>query len=172
MTKTENNTACSDGSCIVMLTDAEKRARTVVDAAKKRKIVLMKKAKEESTNEIENFRKQNEQTISKLLKEYSSGQEQNVCHIEENLKSKKALLSEEFKLHQNSTLDFILELVMHVEPKVHGNLLILRDIFSLNVLRKKYEKLHMTILLKRTYLRTDENFSLFAFYFLIHSINN
>lgn len=120
----EKNSVPSDGSCIVMLTDAEKKARTVIEAAKKRKAFLMKKAKEESADEIESFRKEREQAVDRLKKEYSNGQEQDFFHLEETLGKKKAIMQEEFKFNFATSLELILETVINVEPIAHGNLII------------------------------------------------
>lgn len=120
----QNNHEPSDGSCIVMLTDAEKKARKIIDEAKKKKLALMKKAKDDSAGEIEVFRKENEQAVNKRLIEFSSGEEKTVARIEQNFQSKKILLNEEFKMNRSATLDFILQLVLNIEPKTHGNLVI------------------------------------------------
>lgn len=120
----QNNNVSSDGDCIVMLTDAEKKARLTIEAAKKRKMTLMKKAKDDSAGEIEIFRKENEQAVNKIMRELSNGQEQTVSRIEQNFQNKKSILNEEFKLNRLATLNFILQLVLNIEPKTHGNLVI------------------------------------------------
>lgn len=112
----------TDANCIVMLTDAEKKARTIIDAAKKRKQALVKKAKDESSVEIESFRKEHEEAVAKLLKQYSTGQDTDVVKIEKELEIKKSELKNAFKTNNQATLKHIIQLIVSVQPKFHENL--------------------------------------------------
>ncbi|CAF1013307.1 unnamed protein product [Brachionus calyciflorus] len=114
----------TDANCIVMLTDAEKRARGIIDAAKKRKQALLKKAKDESTAEIDKFRKEHEENVAKLQKQYSTGQDTDALKIDKDLEVKKIDLRQAFKANGQATLKHILEIILNVEPKVHENLII------------------------------------------------
>lgn len=122
--KEVNDHSSTDGSCIIMLTDAEKRAREVIDAAKKRKNGLIKKAKDESSQEIEAFKKELESNFANVIKQYSTGQDTVAIKVDRDREIKKIELISAFKSKSPATLKFVINSILNVDPKCHENLII------------------------------------------------
>lgn len=121
-TKDVTENMSSTGSYIIMLTEAEKKARDVIDAAKKRKAVILKKARDDSTHEIEEFRKEREHALKSLGEKHAYSKDTAVNQFQADLEHKKAELAANYKAHSEATLNAILYGIQNVKPKFHENL--------------------------------------------------
>lgn len=125
MSKSKQNTESlgdfSDASCILKLTEAEKRAREVIDAARNRKSAVMKKARYECMIEVEEFKKECEINFNKLQKNSANDHDTNAGEIEKELNNKCNELKNHYKSHSSSALEMVLEVVAKVKPESHHN---------------------------------------------------
>lgn len=112
----------SNGALIVMLTDAEKRAREVIESAKKRKAIVLKKARDDSATEIDEFKKERENFLKNMHVEFANTKDNNALQFQRELESKRNELNAGYKQNVDSTLKMVLDKITNIEPKCHGNL--------------------------------------------------
>jgi ATP synthase subunit G len=125
MNKSKQNTEIigefSDASCILKLTEAEKRAREVIEAARNRKSAVMKKARYECMMEVEDFKKECEINFNKLQKNSANDHSTSASEIEKDLNTKCNDLKNLFKIHSSAALEMVLEVVAKVKAESHQN---------------------------------------------------
>jgi hypothetical protein len=113
----------TDAHCILLLSEAERNAKQIVESARKRKMALIKKARDESANELEIYRKESESNLSKIVKENQSTQTSDSVKFEKDLVEKKADLGNSFKTNSLKTLEFVLNKFNDIQVKSHENYL-------------------------------------------------
>ena len=64
----ENADSRYESFCIQKLTEAERNAKQTIDLAKKRKLVLIKRSREESANELDTFKRESEENLTRTVK--------------------------------------------------------------------------------------------------------
>jgi V-type H+-transporting ATPase subunit G len=106
---------------IALLIEAEKKASGVIEVAKRRKAATLKKARDESTAELERYRKQLENDFAHIQKDFHSSKGQDADRVEKELQKKRADLGQAFKEHSALTLKHVLDIVINVNPEVHQN---------------------------------------------------
>ena len=112
----------SDAIYVVQLTDAEKKARDIVDSARRRKLAHLKKARDESGIEVDLFKRQCEENLTRILKENASGQDLTINQFEKDLDIKTNELKQLFMLNFQSTLNNVCNIVFDIQVKFHENL--------------------------------------------------
>lgn len=112
----------SNGQYIVMLTEAEKKAREIVEAAKKRKANMLKKAREDSANEIDEFKREREGLLRSLQAEHTNNKDMSAVQFQRELESKKGELKASYNDNARKTLELILNNLTQVDAKCHENL--------------------------------------------------
>ena len=121
--KTPNSDPKSDTHCILLLAEAERNAKQIIEAARKRKMVLIKKARDESANELETFKKECEGNLGSILKQNQTNQTSDSIQFEKDLVEKTADLGLSFKVNSSSTLEFVLNSFDDIQIKSHENYL-------------------------------------------------
>ena len=122
MVKSKETGSANDVNCVLQLTEAEKRSKEVIDGARKRKAYLIKKAKDDSTREIEAFRKENEMSLARAQKDYDLGNNTNAAQLDKTLQLKQAELYRAYQAGMRGTLETILRTILTVQPEFHENL--------------------------------------------------
>jgi len=108
-------------SCVNSLLEAEKKARDKIEASKKFKQAKLKKAKEESTKTIEDFKKECEEKLKRLEGNVKSGQGASVTQMEKDIEKNIQKLNENYKNHTAIALQSILQIVGDVKIEHHQN---------------------------------------------------
>ena len=123
MTKTKKNdeSVTTDSSCVTNLMEAEKRARDIIDVAKKHKQGLLKKARDDSNAEVEVFKKECENNLRRLEFKIKSTQGSDVTQIEKELAQKISDMKLNYKNHWPRSLQSVLEKVTNVRVEYHKN---------------------------------------------------
>ena len=112
----------SDSSFVVQLTDAEKRAREVIEDARRRKAIRLKKAREDSTKEIEDFRKLCDDNLDKLNKDHTLRQATNAIQFEKDLQAKRIELGNAYTRNFTAAYESVLDKMLDVKAELHKNL--------------------------------------------------
>lgn len=116
------NNAAANGQYIVMLTEAEKKAIEVIDAAKRRKATLLKKARDDSNTEIEEFKRERDASLKKLQTEFVNNKDISVAQFQKDLDFKINQLKSSYQQNYEKSLGKILYNLTQVNPKCHENL--------------------------------------------------
>ncbi len=111
----------SDHLCIKQLSEAEKRAKQVVEEARKRRMVLMKKARDESTRELDSFKKNCETRLDKIVRENSSSQSSDAANFDKEMESKRSELNRMFNERFDLTFDFVIGIFDDIKAQSHEN---------------------------------------------------
>ncbi len=122
MPRVASNGAMSDAGYVKELTDAERKARDVLEAARKRKANKMKKARDEAQVEIEAMKKQQEDSLSATLRNHSSDQDKSSVSFEKTMKEKISILSVDYAKNKQKVLEFVIENMINIKPETHQNL--------------------------------------------------
>lgn len=120
--KTEKQADMSDFDCIVALTDAEKRAKKILEQARKRRTQLLKKAKEDSEAEVDAYRKSCEEKMIRLQQDYSGRKDLIVSMFSKETSERHRELRRMYEISYKSVLVNILEKILKPEPEFHENL--------------------------------------------------
>ena len=105
-----------------MLTEAEKKAREIVESAKKRKATMLKKAREDSANEIDEFKREREGMLRTIQAEHSNSKDMSTVQFQRELETKKGELKASYNDNSRKTLELILNNLTQIDPKCHENL--------------------------------------------------
>ena len=111
----------TDSSCVLNLMEAEKRARDLIDAAKKSKQATLKKARDDSNLEVEKFKKECDDNLKRLETALKNTQGNDIDHIEKDLIKKSSILKENYRSHSLVVLQDVLEMVVNVQVEYHQN---------------------------------------------------
>ena len=106
---------------IALLMDAEKKASNIIESAKRRKAAALKKAREDSEQELGQYKKNLENEFQYKQKEFQNSKGQGQAQVERELEVKQANLNKAFKDSSNTTLDHVLNIVINVGAQVHKN---------------------------------------------------
>jgi V-type H+-transporting ATPase subunit G len=111
----------NNSQLITILLEAEKKASVMIDAAKKRKLNMLKKARDDSTKEIDEFKKQLENDFKSKQKTYENNKGADAAQINREMQKRIQELNKLYKEHSASTLHRVVDIVVDVKPVVHQN---------------------------------------------------
>ncbi len=109
-------------NAISMLIRSENKAKEAIDQAKKRRANLMKKAKDDSLLEVDSFRKDFEEHINRLAKDYNFEQDLMAKKINKDTHEKSVNLKNRYENNYKQILASIIDRVMSPDVKFHENL--------------------------------------------------
>ena len=122
MTKSKKeDDAAATVSCVTSLLDAEKRAREIIEGSKKRKLAHLKKARDESSKVIEDFKKECDENLKRLEVSAKNSQGNTMSQMEKDLNGNIQKLRDNYKNTSNIALQRVLEFVSQVSVEHHTN---------------------------------------------------
>ena len=125
MTKSKKeDDATATISCVSSLMDAEKRARDLIEGSKKRKQANLKKARDDSTRVIEDFKKECEENLKRLEMTVKSNQGSSFTQMEKDAERNIQKLRDNYKNNSHVALQAVIELVALVKVEHHENFII------------------------------------------------
>ncbi|XP_036603526.1 V-type proton ATPase subunit G 1-like [Trichosurus vulpecula] len=108
----------SQSQGIQQLLQAEKRASEKILEARRRKVERLKQAKEEAQNEVEQYRLKRETEFKAKEAEALGSQGASSVELEKETEVKIAVIQEQFKKNKEAVVEFLLDLVYRVQPKL------------------------------------------------------
>lgn len=106
---------------IALLIEAEKKASAVIEVSKKQKAAGLKKARDESTAEIELYRKLLESEFQRKTREHINSRDTDATQIERDTELRKATLGKLFKENSINTLGLVFDTVVNIKLESHQN---------------------------------------------------
>ena len=120
----------TDSVYLHLLTDAEKRGSDMIDKARKRRLVNLRKAKEEAGAELEAIKSEYDQKLNSLQLETQSDRDCDKDSVSENLEEHILELECNFRTKLPELVDFVLDKVVadtHPIVSVSTKLMISRE---------------------------------------------
>lgn len=101
----------TDSVYLHLLTDAEKRGSDIIDKARKRRMIALRRAKEEASGELETIKTEYEQKLNDLQLETQSYRDCDQDSLSEIIEENILELESNFKLKLPELVEFILDKV-------------------------------------------------------------
>ena len=111
-----------DSNFVAQLIDAEKRARDIIEAAKKRKLAKTKKARDLALTETESFKSECESKLAKFVNNQGINKNATSNAFAQQLSKKTNDLKSAFEKNKKTVIQFIINKVMDVTVEPHENL--------------------------------------------------
>ena len=111
-----------DTNYVTLLTDAEKKARVMIEEARKRKLMKIKKARDLAQSEVENCKLEFESKLQAFMKNEGSAKNKTSLMHEQQFNKKIIELKTAFAKNQESTIQFAIKKVMEIKIEPHKNL--------------------------------------------------
>jgi V-type H+-transporting ATPase subunit G len=103
------------------LIESEKKATKIMDDARKKKTNKLKKAKDEAQLDVENIRKECENSFNERIRNHALKQDKSIEEYEKKFKTESVHLTNYYRKNNEDTLEFILSLFVHIKPELHKN---------------------------------------------------
>jgi ATP synthase subunit G len=116
------NSSSNDFDAFLALAKAEKEAKLMIDEARKRRLAILKKTKDDSFNETEAYRRACDDHMKKMTMEYSTGQDLVVNKFIQETNQKHAELRRQYESSYKYVLQTLLDRVIHPKLEYHENL--------------------------------------------------
>jgi V-type H+-transporting ATPase subunit G len=109
---------------IQQLLAAEKRAAEIVAEARKRRTARLKRAKDEASVEVEQFKAEKEKQHKQLEQQILGSRSTNEDSIKIKTETVIREMTNQFNANRDKVIQHVLESVCNVQPEKHENLII------------------------------------------------
>lgn len=112
----------NDSHFVHQLSEAEKRGRELVDNARRRRVLILRKAKDEANREIELFKSECDKRIDEMRSSIEHTKDDIVHRIDHEHTEKIDELNRLYELNAPNVIHFIIDTVVDAKPVINKNL--------------------------------------------------